>query len=82
MGRLLVLILWGAILCLLWNLIFPSSRNRRAEGDDGVIDTMVQDPNCSTFIPRTGALRKRIGGREHYFCSRKCLKEYREKVKS
>jgi uncharacterized protein len=83
MVRLLIFILWLAILYFLWKLLFSSPRNRRnGDGDQKVIDTMVHDPNCNTYIPRTGALRKKIAGEAHYFCSRKCLEEYRQKAKS
>ncbi len=83
MVRLLIFLLWLAILYFLWKLLFPSSRNRRSgDADQKVIDTMVHDPNCDTYVPKTGALREKIEGETHYFCSKKCLEEYQEKLRS
>ena len=51
----------------------PTQR-RGANGE--VIDEMVQDPQCGTYLPRQEAVRRRIAGEDHYFCSEKCAKEY------
>ncbi len=83
MGRLLYTLLWGVILYFLWKLFFSPAGNRKNSEDHGqVIDTMVLDPNCNIYIPRTGAICKRVQGQEHYFCSKTCLEEYRQKIKS
>ncbi len=42
----------------------------------GVIDEMVQDPVCKTYVPRREAVRKVIRGQEHFFCSPECAKKY------
>ena len=52
-------------------------RPARRTGTDGeVIDEMVQDPQCGTYIPRQEAVRRRIAGEEHYLCSEKCASDY------
>ena len=51
------------------------SRQRGGEGQ--VLDIMVQDPNCGTYIPKREAVRARVGGEELYFCSKKCRDEYK-----
>lgn len=51
-------------------------RPRRRPGDDEVLDVMVQDPNCGTYLPQQQALRTYIKGREYYFCSEKCRDEF------
>ena len=43
---------------------------------DGVIDEMIQDPNCKTYIPRRDAIKKVVGGKEYFFCSEKCASEF------
>lgn len=48
----------------------------RRGGDGEVIDEMVQDPQCGTYLPRQEAVRRRIAGEEYYFCSEKCASEY------
>ena len=78
MARLVIFLLWGALVYLLWRLLFPP-RLRGSAADDDVIDTMVHDPQCDTFVPRKSALRRRVRGREYYFCSRECLRAFRRR---
>ena len=42
----------------------------------GVIDEMVQDPMCQTYIPRREAVRSVVRGQEHFFCSKECAEKY------
>jgi len=49
------------------------SRNRSDEGEQ-----MVEDPQCGTFIPIGDAVSATIRGQQRYFCSKKCLKEYKK----
>jgi YHS domain-containing protein len=78
MGRIFIFILWGLLVYLLWQLFFPSKRGTPRDE----MEVMVHDPNCNTFLPRSETIRKRVGGKVHYFCSRKCLNEYKLKVRS
>lgn len=38
----------------------------------GVIDEMVQDPNCKTYIPSKDSVSRTINGRRYHFCSEEC----------
>ena len=49
----------------------PSNRSREGE-------QMVEDPQCGTFIPVGEAVSATINGRQRYFCSKKCLKEFKK----
>jgi YHS domain-containing protein len=42
----------------------------------GVIDEMVQDPYCKTYIPRRESVRRVIEGQEYLFCSGECADKY------
>ncbi len=42
-------------------------------------EDLVEDPHCGTYIPLSGAYRETIDGKAVYFCSPKCLDEYRRK---
>lgn len=44
--------------------------------DGGVIDEMVQDPVCETYVPRRDAVKKMIDGRDVFFCSHECASRY------
>ena len=80
MGRLFFILLLGAIIYYILKLLFPPAKNRQSwDNNEGVINSMVLDPNCSTYIPKTGAIRKRLEGKDCYFCSKECQKAYQEK---
>lgn len=81
MIKLLLLALVGFILySLVAGLLTPGRRrqrgNRTSEGED-----MVKDPQCGTYLPRSEAVRSTVAGREHFFCSRSCLNEYKKAQK-
>ncbi|NOY53363.1 MAG: hypothetical protein GXP58_07035 [Deltaproteobacteria bacterium] len=81
MGRFFVFLLWGLFVYLLWKVLFPGSRHPHSEETpETTMEIMVHDPNCNTFIPRPEALSRKIGGKTHYFCSRKCMKEFRTRT--
>jgi YHS domain-containing protein len=39
-------------------------------------EELVQDPCCQTYIPKRSAIRKRLSGKNYYFCKRECLKKF------
>jgi len=43
---------------------------------DGVIDEMIQDPHCKTYIPRRDAVKKVVAGQEYFFCSERCASQF------
>ena len=46
---------------------------REAQRQRGeVLDVMVQDPHCGTYVPQSEALRLRHRGQDLYFCSKQC----------
>jgi YHS domain-containing protein len=44
--------------------------------DGGVIDEMVQDPVCKTYIPSRDAKKRVIDGKAYLFCSDQCADEF------
>jgi YHS domain-containing protein len=81
MIKLLLLILLGFVgYTMIQGLIRPKQhrddklpRNRSRDGEQ-----MVEDPQCGTFLPISDAVAANIHGREHFFCSKKCLKEFKK----
>ncbi len=68
----LFFILYHVLLNLLKVILPPRKRtNQESEPEE-----LVQDPYCKTYIPKRSALRKRIAGKDYYFCNRKCLRGY------
>lgn len=41
-------------------------------------DELVQDPVCKTYVPLREAEKRRIDGREYFFCSRACADRFLE----
>jgi YHS domain-containing protein len=50
----------------------PGQPERGASGED-----LVEDPNCHTYIPLSNALKTSVEGKDAYFCSKKCLEEFK-----
>jgi YHS domain-containing protein len=78
MLRFLVIVLLVLILYYLLHFFIkdmPSARGRRDPGPE----ELVQDPCCQTYIPKRTALRKRVGGRDLYFCNQECFKRFLER---
>ena len=44
-------------------------------------DIMVQDPACGIYLPRNEAIKTKIAGQEHFFCSPECKQRYLESKK-
>ena len=44
--------------------------------DKGVIDEMVQDPQCKTYVPKREAVKRTIAGETHFFCSVACADKF------
>jgi uncharacterized protein len=53
--------------------------DRRKPG--GVIDEMVQDPFCRTYIPKRESVRRVIEGQEYLFCSNECADKFESEMK-
>jgi len=84
MIRLLIFVLvfyvaWNLLGMLLRSLTGPSRQTPPEKTSAG--EDMVRDPQCGTFIPRSEALSKSIGGTTYYFCSARCRDDYRAQTK-
>lgn len=42
------------------------------KGPDQVIDVMVQDPQCGTYLPKHEAIKAFVKDEERFFCSEAC----------
>jgi len=42
-------------------------------------EELVQDPSCQTYILKRSAVKRRIAGKDYYFCNPECLRKYLEK---
>jgi uncharacterized protein len=76
-----IILLVGAILLYRWYQKAPEEEAGDAEplSAEPASTEMVQDPNCSTYVPETEAIKATIAGRDYCFCSEKCAEIYRKK---
>jgi YHS domain-containing protein len=43
---------------------------------------MVKDEYCNTYLPKEESIKKMHQGKEYYFCSEECMKNFLEEKKS
>ena len=73
------LIFFGILAYLLYRIvkgIFSPKAKVHRGSPQGIVDEMVQDPFCKTYIPRRDAVRRVIQGQEYWFCSDDCAAKY------
>jgi uncharacterized protein len=79
MRQLLFLALIVALAYLISRLVFPRRhvpREADRQASTAVTEEMVRDPVCQVYIPRTEAIRRKIRGQEHFFCSPGCFDKF------
>lgn len=74
-----IVLLIGAVLLYRWTRKASEEKGDELAPDEPASTEMVLDPNCSTYIPETEAIKATIAGRDYCFCSEKCAENYREK---
>ena len=82
MLRLLILGILAYLLYRVVKRVFSPSAKIQRGTDRGVIDEMVQDPLCKTYIPRRDSVKRIIEGEEHMFCSNQCADQYEAERKA
>ena len=76
MVRFIILALLGYLLYRTVKGVFRSNKEIDRSVDGGVIDEMVQDPFCKTYIPRRDSVKRVIDGNEYHFCSDECASKF------
>jgi YHS domain-containing protein len=79
MRQILLLALIVALGYLISQLFFPRHHKpREAERRAATVVTeeMVRDPVCHLYLPRSEAIRRKVRGQEHFFCSPGCLDKF------
>jgi YHS domain-containing protein len=74
--RAAVFLVWAlAAIAVLW----PRLRARSSTPPGGTLaprDELVKDPVCQTYVVRSRAIHRVLGGESRYFCSRDCASRY------
>ena len=74
--RFIILAFLGYLLYRTIKGVFRSNKEIDRSPDGGVIDEMVQDPFCKTYIPRRESIKRVINGNEYRFCSDECASKF------
>ena len=78
MIKLILLILCGFVFYSMISGLLRPGKSRRPENHSKEGEAMVEDPQCGTYLPLSDAIKATINGQQRYFCSKKCLKEYKK----
>ena len=70
-----IIILLYILFRLVKSTFGPGDRPLKGK-NQGVIDEMVQDPLCNTYIPFRESVRRVINGKELFFCSKECADRF------
>jgi YHS domain-containing protein len=81
-ARVLLYSIVGLLVLLIFRGLFgprlptskPNKRRTRAGGPDE--EVLVRDPACGIYLPRTTGIKRKVRGKEHYFCSKDCLEAF------
>jgi YHS domain-containing protein len=75
---LLLLLLYALLHYLIKDLFRQTKKLIRAPEPE----ELVQDPYCQTYIPKRTAVRKKVAGKDYYFCSKDCVRKFFGEKKS
>jgi len=74
--RLIFYVIIGYLIFRVLKGAFGPTKGLKKEPDGGVIDEMVQDPFCKTYIPLRGSIKRNIKGKGYHFCSKTCADRF------
>ena len=73
------LIFIGLLVLLYW--YFAKRKKKLAKNKKReLIEEMVFDENCQSYIRKKEAIKIELNGKTYYFCSKKCVEEFLEKI--
>ena len=76
MIKIIIYIVLAYFVYRLFKGLFSNNKGVEKGGSGGVIDEMIQDPICKTYIPRRDAQKRVIDGSEYFFCSKECASQF------
>ena len=77
MLRLIFFFILGYILYRFMKSVFGAGKKIYHNSSGAVIDEMVQDPVCETYIPKRQAVKVSRKGRDYFFCSEECAEKFK-----
>lgn len=83
MNRLILFIILLIILYYVLHFLIKDMPTLRKKVDrKSEPEELVEDPYCRTYIPKRSALKRKIAGKDYYFCNRECMKKYLKRESS
>ncbi len=80
MTRLILFIILFVILYAILRILIQGTPLWRKKSSQKMEpEELVQDPYCQTYIPKRSAVRKRIFGKDYYFCTQECFENFIKK---
>jgi YHS domain-containing protein len=76
MSRILLFIFLFLIAYYVFQLFIKSLSSSKKKTDRWEPEELVQDPYCQTYIPKRSALKKKVSGKDYYFCKKECLENF------
>jgi YHS domain-containing protein len=81
MVRLIIFVILAYLLYRLVKGVFSPKPKVNRGRPQGVVDEMVQDPYCKTYVPKRDSVSRVIQGEKVYFCSDDCADKYESQEK-
>ena len=79
MARLILYALFFLFFYFALRLLFKGGVGKKLSTDrEREPEELLQDPYCQTYVSKRIAVRRKIAGKDYYFCGEKCLKHYLE----
>jgi YHS domain-containing protein len=79
MARFILYTLFFLLFYFVMRLLFKAGVSKKLNTDnEREPEELVQDPFCLTYVSKRIAVRRKIAGKDYYFCGEKCLKNYLE----
>jgi YHS domain-containing protein len=77
MARLILFIILFLILYAILRILIKDMPARKKKlYQETEPEELVQDPYCQTYIPKRSAIRKRLAGKNYYFCKQECVEKF------
>jgi len=79
LARLVLLFILGFLGYTLFSALLRGLSGGSSEKKNNDPDRMVPCSQCGTYVPETDIIEKRLGGKAEKFCSKECLREFKQK---
>jgi YHS domain-containing protein len=81
MRILIILALLVILFCMLKGLVQPRRGGENHQRSDSTMgwgkgNELVRDPYCQTYVPIDTAFHAKVGGKDLFFCSKRCMNRY------